>query len=314
MKTSVCITVYNEEKSVSKLLDALLTQSTKPNEIVVVDSKSTDKTSEILRHYQKKDKRVRVLTQKTSRAEGRNLAVEIARNNTIVVTDAGCVPKKDWLERITAPFKNKSVDMVAGFYEMKANTPFQKAASVFLGVMPGDFDAKFLPSTRSVAFRKDLWFAVGGFPEKLKDTAEDTVFNQKVLESGAKIARVKDAVVEWGMPETLEETLLKMHKYARGDAQTKIFWDSNKGLTSHNVKVLFVFFRYLVGLLLIYMAINNPLLWSLVAILLIFYIFWSFRKVFIYEKDVKAALWGIVLQFTADFAVMSGFVRGIIGI
>ena len=37
MKVSVCITVYNEERSISKLVESLLRQSKKPEEIVIVD-------------------------------------------------------------------------------------------------------------------------------------------------------------------------------------------------------------------------------------------------------------------------------------
>lgn len=313
MKTSVCITVFNEEESLGKLLDSLLSQTTKPNEIVVVDSNSTDKTGKVLEHYQKKDKRIRVLTQKTTRAEGRNLAVEIARNKIIVMTDAGCVPKKDWLEKITSPFKNKKVDMVAGFYDMLGDKSIQKASSVFLGTKKADFDIDFLPSTRSVAFRKKLWERVGRFPEALEDTAEDTIFNHKVLKKGAKIARVKNARVEWEMPESLGEIFRKLQSYAKGDARSGLIWHTQKKLTSHNIKAIFVFVRYLIGLSLIYMAFINPLLWYLVAFLLIFYIFWAYRKVYIYESDAKTALWGVILQFTADLAVMLGFAKGIIG-
>lgn len=294
-------------------MDALLTQSTKPNEIVVVDSNSTDKTRVILGYYQKKDRRVRVLTQSSSRAEARNLAVEIAKNDIILMTDAGCVPDKDWVKNITKPFKNKNVDMVAGFYKMTAESDFQKATSVYLGTKPKDFDIHFLPSTRSVAFRRRLWQKIGGFPEKLKDTAEDTIFNYKAVKSKARIARVKDAIVEWGMPGALEEFFKKIFKYAKGDAQTKLFWDPSKRLTSHNIKAIFVLVRYLAGFALLVLAFRYPLLWVLVVTLLFFYIFWAFRKVYSYERDLKVAYWGVALQFTADFAVMSGFLRGIIG-
>lgn len=312
MKVSVCITVLNEEKNIGELLEFLLNQKTKPDEVVVVDGGSSDKTVEIIKHFEKKDKRVRLLEEKSTRAEGRNLAVEIARNEIIAMTDAGCVPEKVWLGRLIEPFKNEKVDMVAGFYKMGGDSPIQRASSVFLGTKSENFDVNFLPSTRSVAFRKELWERVGGFPEGLKGTAEDTVFTHKALKSGTNIARVKNARVGWEMPRNLSGVFKKMQDYAKGDVQSKLFWHRQKKLTSHNIKVLFVFFRYLIGLILIFMAFKNPLLWYLVIFLLIFYIFWAFRKVFIYEKDYRVALWGVILQFTADLAVMIGFAKGII--
>src|SRR3990172_6712568 len=131
MKVSVCITVYNEERSISKLVESLLRQSKKPDEIVIVDGGSGDKTVEIIRHFQKKDKRIKLLIEKCSRSRGRNLAVELSKSEIIAMTDAGCIPNEEWLNKITEPFRNKKVDIVAGFYTMKASDSLQKALSVF---------------------------------------------------------------------------------------------------------------------------------------------------------------------------------------
>ena len=48
MGISVCITVKDEEKTVGDLLSSLLDQTLKPDEIVVVDGGSIDKTFDIL--------------------------------------------------------------------------------------------------------------------------------------------------------------------------------------------------------------------------------------------------------------------------
>ena len=311
MKISIVITVFNEERSVTGLLNSLQSQTVKPDEIVIVDGGSKDKTVEIIRHFQKKNKRIKLLVERCSRAKGRNLGVDIARNEIVVLTDAGCIVHRNWFERITKPFVNKEVDVVAGFYKMIGKTAFQKALSFFLGVLPSQFDVNFLPSTRSIAFKKKLWLKVGGFPEKLTGTAEDTVFNYKIVQSGANIARVKNAIVEWGMPRTLKEAFNKMFLYAKGDAKTKIWWHPTKKLSSHNIKVLFVLTRYTVGFIGVISAFRNPLLWLVLITGLFLYIYWSFRKVYIEFKDYKVGMWGVILQFTSDFAVMAGFLGGI---
>jgi len=46
MKISVCITIYNEQVSISKVIEGLLNQSKKPDEIVIVDGGSVDATGE----------------------------------------------------------------------------------------------------------------------------------------------------------------------------------------------------------------------------------------------------------------------------
>jgi len=314
MKVAVCITVKNEEKSISGLLDSLLGQSKKPEEIVIVDGGSTDKTIELIRHYQQKDSRIKFFGGEFSRAQGRNYAVEIVKTPIIAMTDAGCIPQKKWLARISEPFKYKNVEMVAGFYKMMGDSPMQMAAKVFLGVTSRKFDVSFLPSTRSIAFKKSLWESVGGFPENLPDTAEDTVFNEKVARTEAKIARVKNALVEWGMPDNLQVIITKMYNYAKGDAKSKLWITKSKGLMSHNIKLLSVFVRYLllVGLFWEVLIKQVSPIW-LISILLI-YSFWAFRKVYSEEENLLAGVWGLILQYCGDFAVMAGFIAGLRGI
>lgn len=311
MKVSICITIFNEEKSIGFLLQSLTKQTKRADEIVVVDGGSKDRTVEIIRHYQKKDGRIKLLTGNYSRAQGRNIGVELARNDIIAITDAGCVAQKDWLEKITAPFIHKEVDIVAGFYKMAGESPYQKAVSIFLGVAPSKFGINFLPSARSMAFRKDAWERIGGFPERKINTAEDTDFNYKAVKMGMKYARVKSAIVEWGMPQHLSEALSKMHEYARWDATTRIWWHPTQRLSSHNIKVIFMFMRYLAGITLVVLGVGSPLLWYLAGIGLLFYLLWAFRKVYLEFRDWKVGVWGPIIQISSDIAVMAGFIKGI---
>lgn len=310
MKVSVCITVFNEEGSVSKLLDSLLSQTKKPSEIVIVDGGSSDKTVQIIRHWQKKDKRIKLLVEKCSRSRGRNMSVELAKNGIIAMTDAGCLPRKDWLDAITCPFENKNIEISAGFYKMTCKRPIQRALSVFLGTHESDFDITFLPSTRSIAFKKSLWEKVGGFPENLDDTAEDTVFSKKAIDEKAKFTRVKDAVVEWGMPETFSEGINKMYLYARGDAKSGVWLHPGKGLASHNIKAISILFRYILVLILLLYSFVNPPLILLIVLLIVLYSLWAFQKVYLKTQDIVSGLWGILIQFSSDLMVMKGFFSG----
>jgi glycosyltransferase involved in cell wall biosynthesis len=314
MNISICITTFNEEGSVGALLDSLLAQSKKPDEIIIVDGGSSDKTIEIIRHYQKKDKRIKLLTERCSRAKGRNLGVEIAKNDIIAITDAGCVADSNWLKNITAPFATGRVDISAGFYKMVGDSKFQKAESVFLGVTPGKFGVNFLPSTRSMAFRKSAWEQVGGFPEGKGNSAEDTDFNYKAVKLGLKYSRVKNAIVEWGMPDTISGFLFKIFSYAKWDAKYGVWWHPTQRLASHNIKALLIILRYMVGLLLLIMSLKYSYLFPIFLVILFLYLLWSFRKVFLEFRNWAVALWGPVLQIAADMAVMTGFLTGLLKI
>jgi len=311
MNISICITTFNEEGNIGALLDSLLVQTKKPDEIVIVDGGSTDKTMGIINHYQKRFGKIKLLKEKCSRARGRNLGVEIAKGDVIAITDAGCIADRNWLKNLIAPFATGRVDISAGFYKMIGKNSLQKAMSIFLGVTPRKFDINFLPSTRSMAFRKNAWDVVGGFPEGKGNSAEDTDFNYKAVKSGLKYSRVKNALVEWGMPKNLTEFFNKIKTYAKWDIRYRIWWHPTQRFASHNIKALFVLLRYLVGLTLLILSFWFMTLPYLFICLFAYSIF-SFRKIFVEFGDYRIAIYGPILQLTSDFAVITGFVSGII--
>src|SRR3989339_575367 len=101
---SVIIPAYNEESSIAQLLDALLAQTVPCSEIVIADAGSTDKTAEIIHHYVQRGHPIIYLT--IGRAYpgiARNAAIKATRGTIIASIDAGCIPDRFWLERITAP-------------------------------------------------------------------------------------------------------------------------------------------------------------------------------------------------------------------
>lgn len=311
MNISICITVFNERKTIAPLIESLLKQSLKAHEIVIVDGGSKDDTVKIIKDFQKKNKYIKLIQKKCTRAEGRNIGIKSAKNQIIAITDAGCTLHRDWLKNITKPFKNKSVDVSAGFYKMVGKAPIQKAMSIFLGVTPKNFKNNFLPSTRSMAFTKKAWKVVGGFPEGRENSAEDTDFNYKAVKFGLKYARVKTAIAEWGMPAKLSDFQFKIYTYALWDARYGIWWHPAKGLASHNIKASFIVFRYFAALLILILAFKNIYLFPIFGFLILLYVFWSYRKVYKEFGENKVAIYGPVLQIASDLAVSVGLLQGL---
>lgn len=313
MKISICITVFNEEDTIDTLLDSLVHQTQRPYEIVVVDGGSTDRTLKKLRSYQNKFKYLKVFTSKGNIAHGRNISIEKAYGEIIVLIDAGCRAYSDWLLRITEPLNNKNVGLVAGFYHMLHKTSLQKALNCFQGTLPKDFNKKtFLPSARSVAFRKSVWKQIGGFDETLQNAGEDSKFFYEVVVQGINIVRVKEAVVEWY--ETRELSLLssfrKFYSYAKGDGESGIWWHPHKRFFSHNIKIMTIFGRYGIFGIFLVLSIFLPEYRVIVIGLIVIYSIWSYIKVYRLTRDIRAGFWGIVIQMTSDWAVMMGFIAG----
>jgi cellulose synthase/poly-beta-1,6-N-acetylglucosamine synthase-like glycosyltransferase len=80
----------------------------------------------------------------------------------------------------------------------------------------------FLPSSRSVAFKKCCWEKVSGYPEWLY-TAEDTLFDLKLKKSDCNFYFAKDAVVYWRVRDSFKAFLKQKFLYAKGNGEARIF-------------------------------------------------------------------------------------------
>lgn len=316
MKISICVTVKNEEKNIVDLLTSLISQTKKADEIIIVDGGSSDKTLEIVKHFAKKDRSIKILdASNSSTAKGRNLGIEVSKGDVIATTDSGCIPYSAWLEKITQPFIHEKIGIVAGFYNMPYQNSFQEALRVYLGTVPERFDSlNFIPSTRSVAFRKSVWEGLGGFNEKLKNTGEDTEFFYKAVKNKVKITRVEEAIVEWEEIKEMDfkKASNKFLNYAKGDAKSKIWWHPSKHFMSHNIKIIFIYLRYLVGLFLLIKSFFSPPLFIFLILLILLYLFWPVWKWRDVVKKREARFWLPVIQIVSDIQVMRGFAEGTI--
>lgn len=117
MKVSIVIPAYNEEKYVTKCIESLLKQTYQDFELIFVDDGSTDNTKEIIKEFIKKDKRIKLLTQKHGGpGRGRNLGVKNSKGEIIVLIDADMEFYKDYVKNLIQPIlKGKEI----GTYHIK---------------------------------------------------------------------------------------------------------------------------------------------------------------------------------------------------
>lgn len=85
---SIVIPVYNLESYISECLESVLNQKLSNIEVIVIDDGSVDNSLEILRKYEKKDNRIRVISQRNSGvSKSRNEGILIARGKYITFVD-----------------------------------------------------------------------------------------------------------------------------------------------------------------------------------------------------------------------------------
>jgi glycosyltransferase involved in cell wall biosynthesis len=309
-RISVIVTVLNEEHSILLLLDALRRQDYPIDELIITDGGSIDKTPQMIRSYGKKhpDLPITFLVHPGNRSQGRNKAIEIARNELIAITDAGCFPHPDWLKELVkkgqqmlVAAKTKDI-LLAGYYDAQAKNAFEEAVVPYVLVMPDKVnEAKFLPATRSVLFTKSTWKKVGRFDEALADN-EDYPFARKAEKMGVTLGFTSKAKVTWLPRQNIPEFANMIFRYARGDAYSSAW----------RPKVLLLFFRYIMsGLLFTLLAILFPHLVFIVLINitgLLIYFYWAIHKNYRYAP--RGWYWLPLLQVIADHAVMFGTIIG----
>jgi len=220
---TVIATVRNEAASIGALLDSILSGTRLPDEIVVADGGSTDRTLELLRSRAAADPRIHAVSAPGNRSVGRNAAVRASRSPIIACTDAGVQVEPEWLERITQPFDaDPGTDVVAGFYSPVGTTWFERAAGVISAPRVEEIDpARFLPSTRSIAFRRSAWERVHGFDESLAHN-EDTPFALALKRSGARFHFESSARVRW-RPRGDVGSFFRQHKrFGFGDGESRV--------------------------------------------------------------------------------------------
>ncbi len=183
---TVIATVLNEVKEITRLVPSLLAQHPAPVEVIIVDGGSTDGTWDWLLEAQRENPILLAIRDESCNlkrspgpiSRGRNVAIAAARSQIIACTDAGCTYPPDWLARITAPLLDSTAEYALGgsYIDPADPTVWDLASSTFFGVKLSPSVPSKSCTARSMAFRKDLWKRIGGFPETVF-FGEDTLFD-----------------------------------------------------------------------------------------------------------------------------------------
>jgi glycosyltransferase involved in cell wall biosynthesis len=308
---SIAVTVRNEASTVRELMDSLLAQTDPPSEIVVADGGSEDGTAdriEEIAHQAKVPIRV-IRGGPLNIAGGRNLAIAKAAGPIVAVTDAGTTPRPNWLAELTAPFRGGSdVAVSSGFFHPGGRTLFQRIlARVITPQVQEVNPGRFLPSSRSIAFRKDWWSRAGKYPEWL-DHCEDLVFDMELRDAGARFEFTPSAVVDWDARPTLRAFARQYFLYGRGDGHAGL-WPGR-----HAIR----YGSYLLGagLVAVAAATSSLIPLAILVVLAATYLSKFYRRLWRIRPGggvaglVAGWLLIPVIVVTGDLAKMTGYVTG----
>jgi glycosyltransferase involved in cell wall biosynthesis len=308
---SVVVTVKNEAHTIQGLLDSLAEQTVCPSEIIIVDGGSTDGTVERIESNPHALPLKVLVREGANISQGRNEAIRAASGRIIASTDAGVRLVPNWLEELTRPLdEDPSLDIVGGFFLPDPQIVFERAMGATVLPVQADVDPKsFLPSSRSVAFRRAAWEKVGGYPEWL-DFCEDLVFDLALRDTGHKFQFAPQALAYFRPRGSLPAFGQQYYQYARGDGKADL-WRKR-----HAIRYL----TYLVGIPLVVGLgiVLHPLWWSLLVAGGAAYLWTPYRRLrpllrgLSLADKLKAILWVPIIRVWGDIAKMVGYTVGIL--
>lgn len=110
---SIIIPCYNVEKYIEKCLDAIINESFKNYEIILIDDCSSDNTLKIIKDYEKKYEFIKIIKNKKNSGAGfsRNQALKIAKYDIISFIDSDDIIDSNYHEELLKIMKKEKSDI-----------------------------------------------------------------------------------------------------------------------------------------------------------------------------------------------------------
>jgi len=193
MTISVVIPAYNEEELLPKTLASLRKLDRKPDEIIIVDASSTDKTAEVA----KKVGAIVITVPKSTIGFSRQKGLEKATGDIVAFTDADALLPPDWLTRIErALSKPGVVGYFGGFHVFDGPVMYKFFINMVQPIWNVILFALFrmpMATGQNMAFYRTLALDAGGFPENFR-MAEDIEIARRMMTKGKIIFTQREYV------------------------------------------------------------------------------------------------------------------------
>lgn len=316
-KISLVTTVLNDRNGCVAFFEQMQSQTLPPEEIVIVDGGSKDGTWEYLEEQaaQSETVLVRVFQEVGCNvARGRDIAIQHAAHDLIVSTDVGCEWHPDWIKELVLPMiKDPEVEAVMGSWEIDESSlsGWGKVEAAWLS------STKFIAtqgshaSSRSIAYTRDLWKRIGGYPQDLTLAADDMVFALILHKVARKTAATTEPRVRWGRHNNLESYIKEARRNFFGSGEAGIWL---KDILLIGFRILAEIFFLLLGLIFFSISLK-----SIGSIFLLFgFLLVCFRAFKLRFAIKRLAAFGekhalfklLVFEYLTKWAGLKGYAAG----
>lgn len=218
---SVVIPTYNAAHLIHHQLEALAAQVDAPAfEVVVADNNSTDDLAAAVRAW---SDRLDVRIVDASRGQGvsvaRNVGIEHARTDVILICDADDVVSPGWVRALSDGLGDHP--LVSGPVET-ARLSGRSAAWVPIAERTDDLFTTWQGRTYGIGgnlgVRRAVWEQVRGFDERYPAGAEEIDFAWRAWDLGHRFGYVPDALLHYRIRTDLRGVLRQQYNSGRGTA------------------------------------------------------------------------------------------------
>jgi glycosyltransferase involved in cell wall biosynthesis len=212
---TVYVPCYNAEVYLAPVLEGIVAQTLRPDEVLVVDDGSSDRSVEIASHYP-----VTVIRQEHNRglAAARNAAVRAARNELVAALDADVAPEPDWLERMAPHFEDAHVALGGGMLlEAVQSSVADRWRAAHMWQHWGKaavVNPSFVFGANTVA-RRSAILEAGGYDERLRTNGEDSNMSIRLRARGWTTFYEPAAVCRHLRRDTVRSVLETYWRYRR---------------------------------------------------------------------------------------------------
>ncbi|HEX8713557.1 MAG TPA: glycosyltransferase [Terracidiphilus sp.] len=233
---SIVATVLNEAQDIGRMVPSLLGQQPPAAEVIVVDGGSTDGTWEWLQTAQNQRSgtgtRLVAIRDETCSlkhspgpvSRGRNVAVAAAQSQIIATADAGCTYAPNWVANLTGPLIAGQARYALGgtCLDPSEHSVWDVASAPFFSIKLASTEPTKSCTARSMAFTRELWQEIGGFPEDVL-VGEDTLFD---LEARRRTPPyfAREAKAFYRPQNSFRSAAHQLKRYAISDGQSGVRW------------------------------------------------------------------------------------------
>ncbi|MGL5594128.1 MAG: glycosyltransferase family 2 protein, partial [Cetobacterium sp.] len=207
LKVSVIVPVYNTEKYLKRCLDSIINQSLKEIEIIVVNDGSTDNSKNIIKSYEKKDSRIKIVNKPNGGlSSARNEGIKVAKSKYIAHIDSDDWVEYNYLEEMYLKAEKENLDIVISdiYWDYIDKIDYKRDLLISDKVIINSkeylklfFQGKILPAVCNKIYKTELYQSYNIFHPENISLGEDLSTSPLLAQNAKRIGKINKAYLHY---------------------------------------------------------------------------------------------------------------------